>query len=82
VGPIRYVAVQLRVSGKPQRGVFVVATSLRPARRDLVRNAQQYAALSAAALVLVGAGGWLVAGGCSGRCGCCAGQPSASPRLI
>jgi len=62
VGPIRYVTVQLQVVGKSQRGVFVVATSLEPARRKLVRSAQQYAALSAAALALIGVGGWLVAG--------------------
>ncbi|MFI7544820.1 sensor histidine kinase [Actinoplanes sp. NPDC049599] len=61
-GPIRYVTVQLRVSGESRRGVFVVATSLRPAYRSLVRNAQQYALFSAGALVLIGVGGWLVAG--------------------
>jgi len=62
VGPIRYVAVQLRVVDEARRGVFVVATSLRPAHRSLIRNTQQYAMLSAGALVLIGVGGWLVAG--------------------
>src|SRR3954454_16886600 len=61
-GPIRYVTVQLQVSGDARRGVFVVATSLRPAYRALTRNAQQYALFSAGALALIGAGGWLVAG--------------------
>jgi len=61
-GPIRYVTVQLQVSGESRRGVFVVATSLRPAHRSLIRNAQQYAMLSTGALVLIGVGGWLVAG--------------------
>jgi HAMP domain-containing protein len=61
-GPIRYVTVQVRISDKPQQAVFVVATSLRPAHSNLVRNAQQYAVLSAAALLLIAVGGWLVAG--------------------
>jgi signal transduction histidine kinase len=62
VGPIRYVTVQLQVTGEARRGVFVVATSLRPAHRALIRNTQQYAMLSTGALVLIGVGGWLVAG--------------------
>lgn len=62
VGPIRYVAVPVRVEGKAQRGVFVAATSLRQARSVLIQNAQQYAMLSAGTLVLIGVGGWLVTG--------------------
>jgi len=62
VGTVRYVTVQLRVTGEARRGVFVVATSLRPAHRSLIRNTQQYAMLSIGALVLIGVGGWLVAG--------------------
>jgi two-component system OmpR family sensor kinase len=61
-GAIRYVAVQVRVTGKPERGVFVVAISRRPAQHTVIRNAQQYAALSAVALILIAVGGWLVAG--------------------
>ncbi|HET9518149.1 MAG TPA: HAMP domain-containing sensor histidine kinase [Actinoplanes sp.] len=62
LGPIRYVAVPVRVEGKQQQGVFVVATSLRQARHDLVRNAEQYALLSVGTLVLIAFGGWLVTG--------------------
>ncbi|GAA2655378.1 sensor histidine kinase [Paractinoplanes durhamensis] len=61
-GTIRYAVVQLRVAGRPQRGVLAVATSLRPAYAQLAQSAWQYAALSAGALVLIGVGGWLVAG--------------------
>lgn len=60
-GPVRYAAVQLRVTGQQQRGVFVVATSLRPAYRQLAQASRRYAALSAGALALIGVGGWLVA---------------------
>lgn len=62
VGPIRYAAVQLQVAGSQQRGVFVVATTLEPTRQTLIRSAWQYTLLSASALFLIGAGGWLVAG--------------------
>lgn len=62
VGAIRYAAVQLQVAGSGRRGVFVVAASLRPVRQTLIRSAWQYAVLSLAALVMIGVGGWLVAG--------------------
>ncbi len=61
-GPIRYVAVQVQVAGKPQVGSYVVGISLQPALDRLADSARMYAALSAAALVLIGLGGWLVAG--------------------
>jgi signal transduction histidine kinase len=62
IGTIRYAAVQVRVAGRPERGTLVVAASLRPVHQAFVRSIRQYVLLSAAALVLIGLGGWLVAG--------------------
>ncbi len=61
-GPLRYAAVQTRVPGRPEVGTFVVAVRLQPSLDQLAQSAQLYAALSVAALILVGIGGWLVAG--------------------
>ncbi len=61
-GPLRYVAVQVRVAGQSEVGTLVAAVSLQPALDRLAASARLYAALSLAALVLVGLGGWVVAG--------------------
>ena len=55
-GPLRYVAVQVRVAGQSEVGTLVAAVSLQPALDRLAASARLYAALSLAALVLVGAG--------------------------
>lgn len=61
-GPIRYAAVQLRVAGRPEVGTYVIAVLLRPGWTQVVRDARRFAVFSGASLVLVAAGGWLVAG--------------------
>lgn len=62
VGVVRYVAVQVRVAGRPRRGTFVVAQSLGPAQARLAESIRLYVELSAGALLLLAAGGWVVAG--------------------
>jgi signal transduction histidine kinase len=62
VGPVRYVAVQVTVTGQAQVGSYVVAIRLQPALDRLAASARLYSALSLAALVIVGLGGWIVAG--------------------
>ncbi len=61
-GPVRYAAVRVRVAGRPQVGTYVAAVLLRPGFDHVAESARRYALLSAAALLLVGLGGWLVAG--------------------
>lgn len=61
-GPVRYVAVQVRVAGRPEVGTYVVAVRLRPVEEQVAAIARRYALLSVLALVVVGVGGWLVAG--------------------
>jgi two-component system, OmpR family, sensor kinase len=61
-GPIRYAAVQVQVAGKPERGTLVIAASLNPVHQALIRSIRLYSLLSVAALLVIGLGGWLVAG--------------------
>ncbi|HEY6798326.1 MAG TPA: HAMP domain-containing sensor histidine kinase [Kineosporiaceae bacterium] len=61
-GIVRYVAVQVRVAGRPEHGTFVAAASLAPGSARLAASTREYALVSAGALVLVGVGGWVVAG--------------------
>lgn len=62
VGLVRYVAIQVQVTGRPQRGTFVVAQSLGQAQSRMAETFRFYTLLSAGALLLVAAGGWVVAG--------------------
>ena len=62
VGPVRYVAVQVRMAGRPEVGTYVVAVQLRPLQEQVVADARRYALVSVLALVVVGLGGWVVAG--------------------
>jgi two-component system, OmpR family, sensor kinase len=62
VGKIRYAAVHVQVAGRPEQGTFVAAASLRTVRQSVLRSARQYAVLSVGALILIGVGGWIVAG--------------------
>lgn len=62
VGPVRYVAVQVRVANRPEVGSFVVAISLKPAMDRLTVSARQFGVLAVIALVIIGVGGWIVAG--------------------
>ncbi|MBK6873886.1 MAG: HAMP domain-containing protein [Kineosporiaceae bacterium] len=61
-GPVRYVVMQLQNSSSKQVGSLVVAISLKPALERLTTSATQFAVLAMIALVIIGVGGWLVAG--------------------
>ena len=61
-GLIRYVAVQVRVTGRPEVGTYVVAVELRPLQEQVAGIARRFAVVSLLALVVVALGGWLVAG--------------------
>jgi signal transduction histidine kinase len=59
---VRFAVVQFQVTGQPQVGSYVVAIDLQPALDRLVASARQYGLLSMAALIMIGLGGWIVAG--------------------
>lgn len=61
-GPVRYVAMQVRIEGRPEVGTLVVAVSLQPTLDQLADSARLYAALSLLALGLTGIGAWIVSG--------------------
>lgn len=61
-GPLRFVAVQVRVPGRPEVGTYVVGIRLQPVLDQLSSSAKQYAVLSLVVLALIGIGGWVVAG--------------------
>jgi two-component system OmpR family sensor kinase len=62
VGQVRYVAVQLQVAGRPERGVYVAVAALGPAQALLAESAREYGLLSVAVLAVVASGGWAVSG--------------------
>lgn len=61
-GPVRYVAMQVRIEGQPEVGTLVSAVSMRPSLDRLADSARLYALLSLAALGVTGLGAWVVAG--------------------
>ncbi len=61
-GPVRFAIVQFRVSGRPEVGSYMVVIGVQPVLDRLAASARQYAALSLIALVVIGLGGWIVAG--------------------
>lgn len=62
VGDVRYAAVPVTVAGQQGRGTYVVATVLAPGQQVIREGLLQYALVATGSLVLVGIGGWLVAG--------------------
>ena len=62
VGDVRYAAVPVTVAGESGRGTYVVATVLAPGQQVIREGLLQYALVATGSLVLVGLGGWLVAG--------------------
>jgi two-component system, OmpR family, sensor kinase len=62
VGDVRYAAVPVTIAGGTDRGYYVVATVLGPSQRVIREGLLQYALVATGSLVLVGLGGWLVAG--------------------
>ena len=61
-GPVRFVAAQVHAAKDPTVGTYVVAVQLQPSLDRLAGSARLYALLSAAALAVIGLGGWIVAG--------------------
>ncbi len=61
-GPVRYAAVPVSLAGGQDRGYYVVATVLAPGQQVIREGLLQYALVATGSLVLVGLGGWLVAG--------------------
>jgi two-component system OmpR family sensor kinase len=59
---VRYIASPVVVPGQPQTGVFVAAFDLDAALRPLGDAFRTFAAVAAAAVLLLGVVGWLVAG--------------------
>jgi two-component system, OmpR family, sensor kinase len=61
-GDVRYAVVQVRVTGRPQVGSYVVAIATARDQQVILAGARQYALVALGSLVLVGLVGWLVAG--------------------
>jgi signal transduction histidine kinase len=61
-GPVRYAAVQVRVTGRPEVGTYLVAVATKPALDRVNAAGWRYAAVSLGSLLIVGLVGWLVAG--------------------
>ncbi len=61
-GTVRMIVVQVGVQGRPTSGTYVVAAMLDQRRAELADLTRIYVVMALVALVVVGIGGWIVAG--------------------